>query len=267
MSLDALADVFRALRSRYLVAITGAGVSLASGIPTFRGSDPGAVWANDVMEMGTLRFFRRDPVESWRWYLHRFSKTLDARPNPAHEALARLERWQEREGRFLLVTQNIDTLHAQAGSRALVEVHGRADRVRCPAPGCEHGAPRGSLPRADLDLAPFLADPDEAHLPRCPACGDVLRQHVLWFDEYYQSHEDYQWERVLHASEHADLLLLVGTSCSVGVTELFLRAAQLRRIPVVLVDPGEAPDLPMLQVQAPAEAFLPALVDALEEQG
>ena len=75
-----------------LLVVTGAGVSLASGIPTFRGTDPGAVWANDVQEKGTIAYFNRDPVKSWQWYMSRFLKHLDAKPNAAHIALAALEK-------------------------------------------------------------------------------------------------------------------------------------------------------------------------------
>src|SRR5690606_35560510 len=81
-----------------LLVVTGAGISAASGIPTFRGDDPEAVWKNDVLELATRELFERDPVRSWSWYLQRFDRTLSALPNPAHRALATLERWQEARG-------------------------------------------------------------------------------------------------------------------------------------------------------------------------
>jgi len=254
-----LADALRATDGALMV-VTGAGISLASGIPTFRGTDPGAVWKQDVTELGTLDFFSRDPVSSWRWYLSRFEKVFEARPNPAHLALASLERWQTgRGGSFLLVTQNVDTLHEQAGTRELVKVHGSADRVRCPASGCEYGAPRGSLPRDRFDLKPFLASPSRERLPHCPACGEILRQHVLWFDEYYNSHADYQFERVRRACAEADLLLFVGTSFSVGLTEMLLDSARLLGTRVLAVDPGAAsPPPPAEALHAKAEELLPA---------
>ena len=73
-----------------MLVVTGAGISLASGIPTFRGRDPGAIWKRDVTELGTFRYFSEEPVGSWRWYLSRFAKTVGAKPNPAHTALVRL---------------------------------------------------------------------------------------------------------------------------------------------------------------------------------
>lgn len=263
---ERLARAIEAAADGYLCVVTGAGISLASGIPTFRGSDRDAVWQRDITELGTFRFFRQDPVASWRWYLARFSQVLDVAPNPAHRALVDLERWHGRRGgRFLLVTQNIDTLHRQAGAERLVEVHGRADRVRCATVGCANGAPRGSLARRDLAFDAFLADPCEENLPRCPACGDVMRQHVLWFDEYYAEHEDYAWPQVQDAALNADLLLFVGTSFAVGVTEMFLQHGRLRRVPMLSVDPGTAPPpYPGIDVLAvPAEALLPQVVARL----
>lgn len=248
-----------------LLVVTGAGVSLASGIPTFRGSDPGAVWANDITELGTREFFERDPVTSWLWYLRRFAAIGDARPNPAHHALAALERWQLARGReFLLVTQNVDALHEQAGSQRLVHVHGRADRVRCSRPGCEHAAPRGTLPR-DLEVqAAFLRAPTSATLPRCPACGAVLRQHVLWFDEYYTEHHDYEIERVLRGAKTASTVVFVGTSFAVGVTDMILERALARGRPIVSIDPaGRAPHRRVDIVAAPAEQALPELCQRL----
>jgi NAD-dependent deacetylase len=268
VSADLLADALRACESKLALVITGAGVSLASGIPTFRGADPGAVWAASVMEMGTRRFFRRDPVTSWRWYFSRFAKALDARPNPAHHALVALERWQLERGSFLLVTQNIDGLHADAGSRALAEVHGTAHRVRCPRfDACEHASPHGSLPRAPLDaqLRRLVDDPRPEHLPLCPGCGDVLRPHILWFDEMYTEHDDFQWERVVRATERAALVLFLGTSLSVGVTELALQAARKRGARVIVVDPAPPEQLPggVTTIAAKVEELLPAVMERL----
>lgn len=246
--------------------VTGAGVSLASGIPTFRGTDPGAVWKNDVLELGTFDYFRRDPAGSWRWYLSRFDKVLLAEPNPAHHAMVALERWQlERRGQFLIVTQNVDTLHEKAGSKELVKVHGSADRVRCSRPGCRHGAPYGSLPRAETDLETFLAAPSRETVPKCPACGSLLRQHVLWFDETYDQHEDYQWQRVQDAALSAHVVVFVGTSFSVGVTEMILQYAAAVGVPIFAIDPAaERPYHPSIRLlRDKAEELLPRVCSKL----
>ncbi len=257
-----LKETLEPLADGYLVVLTGAGISLASGIPTFRGTDPGAVWKRDVTELATYRFFREDPVESWRWYMQRFAKVFVADPNPAHRAVAALERWQlGRGGRFLLVTQNVDTLHEDGGSREMVKVHGSSDRLRCPRDGCVHGAPSGSLSRHDFDLEPFKTAPSLDTLPKCPACGDFLRQHVLWFDEFYTEHEDYGWERVQEAAAMMNSVIFIGTSFAVGVTESFLQHAMFGGASMLSIDPvGTRMPYPGLQVvKAKAEEVLPAL--------
>ena len=249
-----------------LVVVTGAGVSHASGIPTFRGTDPGAVWKRDITELGTNRYFEADPAGSWSWYTSRFDVVLDKQPNPAHCALAAIERRQvARGGRFLLVTQNVDPLHERAGSERLVKVHGSADRVRCSRRGCVHGAPRGSLPRAEVDMGAFKADPTAANVPRCPSCGALLRQHVLWFDEFYDEHRDYQWERVVDAAQTMDTCVFVGTSFSVGVTDLFLRGGLMAGRPMLAIDPGAAasPHRSVTLLREPSEVLLPAVCERL----
>ena len=257
-----LAAAIEKVGTGYLVVVTGAGVSLASGIPTFRGTDPGAVWKRDVTELGTNRYFEEDPAGSWSWYTSRFDIVLDKQPNPAHLALAAIERWQvARGGQFLLVTQNVDPLHERAGCERLVKVHGSSDRVRCSRHGCVYGAPRGSLPRADIDMAAFNAEPVAANVPRCPSCGSLLRQHVLWFDEFYDEHRGYQWERVLDAAQLMDMCLFVGTSFSVGVTDLFLRGGLMTGRPMLAIDPGAAasPHPSLTLLREPSETLLPAV--------
>ena len=269
---ESLIEALDRLGTGFLTVVTGAGISLASGIPTFRGSDPGAIWKRDILELGTYSYFREDPVGSWSWYLSRFDKVLDAKPNDAHRALVELERWHlGRGGRFLLVTQNVDTLHEDAGSREMVKVHGTADRVRCAQDGCRYGAPAGSIPRSEVDLTSFLADPSPQTLPRCPypACNDVLRQHVLWFDEVYTGHDDYSWRRVQEAAILMGLVLFIGTSFSVGVTDMFVQQALGVGIPTLSIDPGNSPPpYPGIRVlPVAAEELLPQVLERLSEQG
>ncbi|HEX7183576.1 MAG TPA: Sir2 family NAD-dependent protein deacetylase [Thermoanaerobaculia bacterium] len=260
-----LAESLRRVSKGLLLVVTGAGVSAASGLPLFRGTDPDAIWNRDVTEIGTVRYFERDPVGWWRWFLHSFEGLLEAAPNPAHHALAALERWQTgRGGDFLLVTQNVDTLHEQAGSRRLVKVHGSADRVRCSRAGCALGAPSGSLPAGEADFAAFLREPARESLPRCPRCGALLRAHALLFDEYYDEHFDYGFDRVREALERMALALFVGTSFSVGVTDMVLRTALGWRLPVISVDPAAPPPVPGVRaVRAAAEEVLPEVCRAL----
>ena len=115
-----------------------------------------------------------------------------------------------------------------------------------------------------MPIAAFLAAPTDANVPRCPQCGARLRQHVLWFDEMYSGHADYDWPRVERAARDAALVIFVGTSFSVGVTDFVLTQAVRRGRPVYSVDPGAVePDPSVRVVAAPAEQALPALVSAL----
>src|SRR5512144_3067857 len=131
-----LAELLAGVRARSgnVVALTGAGISAESGIPTFRGAEGyWVVGSRNYMpqEMATRAMFERDPAEVWRWYLYRFGVCKDARPNDGHRALAALER--ALGDAFALVTQNIDGLHVRAGSsrERTFEIHGDAGLVRC----------------------------------------------------------------------------------------------------------------------------------------
>lgn len=247
-------------RDGKLLVVTGAGVSLASGIPTFRGTDPGAIWKRDTTELATFAFFQSDPVESWRWYLDRFDLVRDARPNPAHRALAAIDRARaERGEEFLLVTQNVDTLHEAAGTSRLIKVHGSADRVRCSGSRCRLGAPRGSLAFGRLDAMAFMSAPSLETLPRCPECEAPLRPHVLWFDEFYGDHEDYQWDRLLLAAAEATTIVFVGTSFSVGVTDVVLQSGLATGATMLSIDPGahRQPARALRHLAVPAEEVFP----------
>jgi NAD-dependent deacetylase len=114
-----------------------------------------------------------------------------------------------------------------------------------------------------VDLEAFRKEPTRAHVPTCPECGAWIRQHVLWFDELYISHADYQWQRVQEAMEQCELLLFVGTSLSVGVTDHMLSRAMARRVPIFNIDPGglERPGVILLREQS--ERALPELARLL----
>ena len=122
-SIEEAIDAIRTTRPRNVVVMTGAGVSADSGIPTFRGA--GGLWRNFRAEdLATPQAFQRDPRLVWEWYEWRRGLIRDAKPNAAHEAIARL-------GDAVIVTQNVDGLHARAGSADIVELHGNIFRVRC----------------------------------------------------------------------------------------------------------------------------------------
>lgn len=259
------AELMAPYRSGSILLVTGAGVSAASGIRTFRGSEPDAIWRTDPTELATRRFFEHDPVAHWRWYLDRFSIVDHAQPNAAHEAIAAWERIQSATGRWLLVTQNIDMLHERAGSRELIKVHGSADRVRCTRAGCANAAPTGSLPRSAVGLKAFEASPGQQTLPRCPDCSSLLRPHVLFFDEYYDEHIDYQFDRVRQAARTADAIVFAGTSLSVGATAMVLQNGLLRAVTVAVVDREPPPGLSssVQTFTARAEDLLPDFVHSI----
>src|SRR5712691_3543607 len=143
--------------------LTGSGISAESGIPTFRGA--GGLWRNFRPEdLATSEAFERDPALVWEWYDWRRGLVAAAQPNPAHHALARLE---SRCDTFTLATQNVDGLHAAAGSRNLILLHGDLWRVRCTSCGLEREDRRVPLPELP---------------PRC-SCGGLLRPAVVWFGE------------------------------------------------------------------------------------
>ena len=139
----------------------------------------------------------------------------------------------------------------------------RRRRCGCQRP-CRYASPAGSIPRSSVGLDRFVAAPGPDTLPRCPACGALLRQHVLWFDETYDSHVDYAFPRALAAADGCDHLLFVGTSFAVGATDAFLRCARRARAWVMSVDPGEHRSPAWVdRVTAKAEDVLPAACGAL----
>jgi NAD-dependent deacetylase len=233
-----LAEVARS-RGR-VVALTGAGISAESGIPTFRGAEGyWVVGSRNYMpqEMATQAMFQRRPEEVWRWYLYRFGVCREAQPNEGHRALVELDRALGE--RFHLVTQNIDGLHLRAGATPARTscIHGEAAWVRCAAACGEDRRPLPDLGRRDA-ATPFTAEDRRAL--SCPRCGGWLRPHVLWFDEYYDE-ENYRMETALRAAGRADLLVVVGTS---GATNLPMQIGELawrRGIAMVDVNPEENP--------------------------
>lgn len=242
--------------------ITGAGISIASGIAPFRGTAD-AVWSKDVLEMGTFRMFEQDPVRQWSWYLARFGACRMAKPNAAHHAITTLQ--AGRISGLRVLTQNVDGLHVEAGTRDVVEVHGAARKMRCSKYGCKHGGPRNFMPWDDAVFALFLADPKVETLPRCPKCGAVLRPHLLWFDETYFDHLDYGFDAAQDMIWTSDLMVFVGTSFSVGITGMALDVAKRTGVKVWSIDPHSAPPVGAGSwLQGSSEDVLPALLAKLE---
>jgi NAD-dependent deacetylase len=194
VSAGALAELIRRLQP--CVVLTGAGVSTESGIPDFR--SPTGLWAQfDPLEYGSIEAFRRDPLKVWSFYKPRVTMLTEAEPNPAHHALAELERLGLVEA---VVTQNIDLLHERAGSRAVVEVHGSIRTATCP--GCGE--------RYELERVLQLLATAEA--PACPACGALLKPDVVFFGELLPPEAI---DRAFELARRARLLLVVGSALEV----------------------------------------------------
>ena len=192
-----LAELLRGARSA--VALTGAGVSVPSGIPDFRSPGTGLWERVDPMEVAHIDVFRADPERFWRFYGERFAALADKRPNEVHRALVTLER----EGLLdAVITQNIDTLHRKAGTRELVEVHGSIDHCGCPVCGA-----RVTLAQARARLAA-----DAAGVPRCERCAAPLKPDVVLFGEMLPVAA---MERAQELCSSADLLLCIGSSLEV----------------------------------------------------
>ncbi|HEX2015838.1 MAG TPA: NAD-dependent deacylase [Solirubrobacteraceae bacterium] len=191
-----LAELVREADS--VVALTGAGISVPSGIPDFRSPVTG-LWENvDPMEVAHIDVFRRDPERFWSFYGDRFASLEDRSPNPAHLALVELERRGQLDG---VITQNIDMLHRRAGTRELVEVHGSIERCVCLA--CERSYPAPEVRRRQ--------DVDPVGVPRCD-CGEPVKPDVVLFGELLPE-SALMRARTLCAG--ADLLLCVGSSLEV----------------------------------------------------
>ncbi len=200
-----------------ITALTGAGISAESNIPTFRG--PEGYWSvgskvYHPQEMATYAMFRKNPKAVWQWYLYRLGVCQQAAPNAGHRALVELERCFE--DRFVLITQNVDNLHVRAGHRpeTTFQIHGNIGYVRC-AEECRRGIE--PMPEEIKGKArdQEISESEWAQL-RCRHCGGLLRPHVLWFDETYNEHY-YHLESALAAARDTDLLIVVGTS---GATNL-----------------------------------------------
>jgi NAD-dependent deacetylase len=227
-----------------LVVLTGAGISVESGIPTFRGT--GGLWRTfRPEELATPQAFARDPQLVWEWYDWRRGKIAQARPNPGHEALMRLEALVPE---FLLITQNVDGLHRLAGSRHLLEIHGSIWEVRCLDCGAVQENRRVPLPL----------------LPHCEACGGLLRPNVVWFGEAL---DPGILRRAEAALTRCQVVLVVGTSAVVQPAASMALWARQSGAQVVEINPDPTPLTAHCDVALSGKAgeVLPVLLTCLED--
>ncbi len=238
----------RRLREAERVAVlTGAGISAESGVPTFR--DPDGLWQRfRPEELANVEAFLANPTLVQGWYGHRRSIVEDVAPNAGHRALAELERWvTARGGDFLLATQNVDGLHARAGSERLVELHGSLLRSHC------------------IDCGAQAPDTADGHGPlTCAVCGGLVRPDVVWFGETLPEAALAEAEQ---AAALADVYLSVGTSAVVypaaGLPLLARQAGAY--VAEVNPEPSDIASRMNEQVRGLAGTVLPELVAALGE--
>lgn len=200
--------------------LTGAGVSAESGLPTFRGA--GGIWRGyPAQQVATPEAFHADPLLVWQFYSERRRRHATVKPNPAHFALAQLE--QMLADRFFLCTQNVDSLHELAGSQRVLHMHGRLMMTRCSREGC-----------ATLPFEDGGAYESEAALPKCQACGALLRPHVCWFGE-----TPYELDRIFAELSRCNVLMTVGSSGVVEPAASFVRLARRNNARTIYVGPEE----------------------------
>jgi NAD-dependent deacetylase len=264
-----------AVSSRFWVVrvlvLTGAGVSAESGIPTFRGKD--GYWRNlDPAKLATPEAFARDPQLVWDWYHERRQRIRNARPNAAHEAVARLA---QRTDEFLLVTQNVDDLHARAGvaPEKMVQIHGDIFVTRCTRCDFSYGG-RGGSPEPPgacavqstkgrlRSIAPTAEK--NANLPKCPECHALMRPGVVWFGEQLSRNELERVEDFLDDGA-CDVVIVAGTTATFGyIIDWAIRGSR-DGAELIEVNPEETPlsRFATRLVREPAAIALPRIVDEL----
>jgi NAD-dependent deacetylase len=238
-ALDGLAARIRS--AERLTILTGAGVSAASGVPTFRG--PEGLWRRYRPEdLATPEAFARDPQLVWEWYAWRREKIASCQPNAAHDVIAE---WSRTRGASAL-TQNVDDLHVRAGTERLVRLHGSIWNL-----SCWDGCAKGSTPWRDERVSvPQLP-------PRCPHCGGIARPAVVWFGESLRIDDI----NAAMLATTCDVFLTVGTSAVVYPAAGLVHQAKYHGAFTAEINMEETPTSSLVDVAlaGPAEAILPAL--------
>ena len=228
---------------RRIVVLTGAGISVASGLPTYRGE--GGLWtAENVDRYATADAVSRDPSGVWEFFARTRRAFADAAPNRAHRALAELEERLGGDKTLTVLTQNVDGLHGLAGSRRVVELHGTLRQSRCTS--------------CDYARSEALAEcPSEC--PCCPKCSAPLRPAIVLFDEFLSADTE---RAAKEALRNCELFFAVGTSGSVAPASNYVRSAKFEGARTIYVNPQPmTPPNPAFgeTVLGPSEEVLPAL--------
>ncbi|MFW9919887.1 MAG: NAD-dependent protein deacylase [Candidatus Thorarchaeota archaeon] len=227
----------------YLVALTGAGISRESNVPTFRGED--GLWRNyDPMELATPQAFAKDPKLVWEWYQWRQALIQECTPNPAHLTLAK---WESKGILKHVITQNVDNLHQRSGSKNLTQVHGNIFGLKCSR--CNYNTNLVSPP---------------VDVPLCPECGSYLRPDVVWFGESLDSDV---MQTVYFKLNNADVIIVIGTSGFVQPAASFPFIVKQNGGEIIEVNLEETPITSFVDVHLSGKAgeILPMIDELLQE--
>lgn len=233
-----------------VVAFTGAGVSAESGVPTFRGTD--GIWTKFKPEdLANVNAFMKNPALVWEWYAHRKKIMANIEPNAGHRALAQMEQMFPRVS---IITQNIDNLHARAGSRTVFELHGNIERNYCIKCGATYSN-EDVLGRSAVPRCIRVLDAERS-------CGGLIRPDVVWFGELLPEEE---WNGAVRAAEAADIFFCIGTSGVVYPAASIPQTAKRQGAFLVELNPEPTPftDIADEFLQGPSGAILPALLQQL----
>ena len=237
--------IFALREARSILALTGAGVSAESGVPTFRDAQTGLWQSFKPEDLATPQAFLRNPKLVWDWYAWRREKVNSVQPNAGHFALVELER---RIPDFTLVTQNVDGLHQRAGSRNVIELHGNITRVKC------------------FKEETVIADWEDTgeSPPRCPNCNGYLRPDVVWFNESLPMDA---FESAEAKARTCDVFLSIGTSSLVYPAALLPEIALNSRATVIEINPDQTPltNLATHSLRGKSGEILPELLRACWE--
>ncbi len=227
--------------ARHAIALTGAGISTPSGIPDFRG--PQGLWKRIPPSVFHIDYFRENPEESWKVFLELYESMKNVKPNPAHYALADLERYGIIKA---VITQNIDGLHQAAGSKNVIELHGSLKHAVCL--NCGYKTP--------LEEAIRMAK--QSGVPRCPRCGTVLKPDVVFFGERLPLEAI---EEALRQAAISDLVLVVGSSLAVTPANQIPLIAKHHGAKIIIVNLGETlqDHIADVKIEAPVEKALPQI--------
>lgn len=238
-------DLINSLKSsHHVVALTGAGISAESGVPTFRQAQTGLWSQYDPTELATSEAFNRNPQLVWEWYSWRRELISRAKPNPGHFALVEFEKYFPQ---FTLITQNVDGLHSLAGNKSVIELHGDISRTLCSVEGI---------------LIPDWPDTSKIP-PHCPHCDGLLRPDVIWFGE---SLPQYALELALEAARTCQVFLSIGTSTMVEPAASLPFLALNQGTIAVEINPQRTPfsTLANYSFPHPAGQVLPRLIEAIK---